>query len=401
MQNFSPANVHEPLARGFAQSGVRIANERAVLTLIAMNAGASNAELARLSGLGPQTTSRIVADLEARELVMRGEVLRGRRGQPATPLFLNPDGAYVIGVEIGWRHFEVLLLAMSGKTLASIRRSYDYPDVDTIFEEVSAEIATLRAGMSDIQASRLTGIGVASPSHMENNVERLGAPIGHAERWRGVDIARRLAGRTGLDAFWINDGSAACWSEWLALKSPRPMGFAAFHIGTYVGAGIANEGTVWEGRTGNAANLGAIMVPDANGQPTGVYNIASMVALQQRLEQAGRRLPPGNPLNWDWSALEPVAEAWLDDAGRALATAVVSTRAVIELDLIVIDGIMPRAVVRQLVDRVTHYLALLPVYGERPVVAMGHLGGAAAATGAAQMMLFRRYFSRAWNLFAT
>ena len=74
-----------PTARGFAQSGVRIANERAVMTLIGLNPGVSNAELARLTGLGPQTTSRIVTDLEARELVLRGEVLRGRRGHPALP----------------------------------------------------------------------------------------------------------------------------------------------------------------------------------------------------------------------------------------------------------------------------------------------------------------------------
>ena len=86
------------------------------------------------------------------------QVGQPRRGQPATPLFLNPGGAYVIGVEIGWRHFEVLLLAMSGKTLASIRRSYEYPDIDTIFTEVCAEIATVRSGMSDFQAGRLIGM---------------------------------------------------------------------------------------------------------------------------------------------------------------------------------------------------------------------------------------------------
>lgn len=64
----------EQIARGVAQSGVRIANERAVLTLVALVPGLSNADLARRSGLGPQTTSRIVTDLEARGLVMRGEV---------------------------------------------------------------------------------------------------------------------------------------------------------------------------------------------------------------------------------------------------------------------------------------------------------------------------------------
>lgn len=401
MQRNFAANGSESPARGFAQSGVRLANERAVLTLIAMHPGASNADLARLSGLGPQTTSRIVSELEARDLVQRRAVLRGRRGQPATPLFLNPDGAYVIGVEIGWRHFEVLLLAMSGKMLASIRRSYAYPDIDTIFGEVSAEIATLRAGMSRQQKDRLAGIGLATPAGFDASIERLGVPPAQAVRWRDVDIAARLAGSTGLAVEWVNDGNAACWGEWLALAMPRPHAFAAFHIGTLVAAGIATEGAAWEGRSGNAANLGAILVPGRDGQPTGVHEVASIMALQQRLEQAGHVLPAGNPLNWDWAALEPVAGPWLDEAGKALATAILSARAVIELDRIAIDGVMPRPVIRRLVERVAHHLALLPAYGERPEVGLGHLGGAAAATGAGQILLFRRFFSRAWSLFAT
>ncbi|QDZ09352.1 ROK family transcriptional regulator [Devosia ginsengisoli] len=163
MQRISVDDGIGPTARGFAQSGVRLANERTIMTLIALNPGASNADLARQSGLGPQTTSRIVTDLETRELVLRGEVLRGRRGQPATPLFLNPDGAFAIGVEIGWRHFEVLLFSMAGQTLASIRRSYAWPDFRTIFANVAAEIATIRAGMTEQQAGRLAGIGLATP----------------------------------------------------------------------------------------------------------------------------------------------------------------------------------------------------------------------------------------------
>ena len=101
------------------QAGVRIANERAVLTLITITPGSSNADLARRSGLGPQTTSRIISDLEERGLIVRGQVLRGRRGQPATPLFLNPQGAYSIGVEIGWRHLHVALVNLTGNVLAS------------------------------------------------------------------------------------------------------------------------------------------------------------------------------------------------------------------------------------------------------------------------------------------
>jgi len=402
MQRNAEDDSIEPMARGFAQSGVRIANERAVMTLIGLNPGVSNAELARLSGLGPQTTSRIVGDLETRELVLRGEVLRGRRGQPATPLFLNPDGAFGIGIEIGWRHFEVLLFSMAGVTLASIRRTYPWPDFRTVFAEVRAELSTIRAGMTPQQASRLVGIGVASPSHIERHLERIGAPPEQVELWRGADIAAETGRALGEPIEWVNDGSAACWAEFIARPAPRPTALAYFQVGTLVGAGIAIDGHLWEGRTGNAANLGAILVADAQGRPSYVHSIASILALQQRIEAAGDALPAGDPLNWDWSALEPLATEWLDDAGRALASAVLSTRAVMELDIAVIDGVMPRPVVQRLLERVEHHLATLPAYRtDMPAVAMGHMGGAAAATGAAQLVLFRRFFSRAWNIFAT
>ncbi|MGB3337563.1 MAG: ROK family transcriptional regulator [Devosia sp.] len=402
MQRNSEDDSIEPMARGFAQAGVRIANERAVMTLIGLNPGVSNAELARLSGLGPQTTSRIVSDLEMRELVLRGDVLRGRRGQPATPLFLNPDGAFGIGIEIGWRHFEVLLFGMAGLTLASIRRTYAWPDFHTVFSEVSAEVATIRAGMTSQQLSRLVGIGIASPSNIERHLERLGAPPEQVDLWRGVDLAAEASRALGEAVEWVNDGSAACWAEFIARPAPRPNGLAYFQVGTLVGAGIAIDGHLWEGRSGNAANLGAILVADAQGRPSYLHSIASILALQQRIEAAGGTLPSGDPLNWDWTTLEPAATLWLDDAGRALASAVLSTRAVMELDIAIIDGVMPRPVVQRLLDRVDHHIAALPAFGtDRPELAMGYMGGAAAATGAAQLVLFHRFFSRAWNIFAT
>lgn len=398
----STKDVFEPLARGFAQAGVRLANERAVMTLVALNPGASNADLARLSGLGPQTTSRIVAELEARDLVIRGQVLRGRRGQPATPYFLNPQGAYTIGVEIGWRSLEVLLFELSGKTLASVRRSYPWPDARTVLAEASAEVATIVAGMTDEQRRRLVGIGVATPSRIERSVTRLGAPEEQSALWTGVDIAGRLARDTGLEVEWVNDGSAACWAELLAQPAPRPAGFAYFQVGTFVGAGIVMEGVLWEGATGNAANLGSIMVTDDAGQPTYVHWVASLTALETRLAQRGLQVPPGSPLNWDWDRLEPVATEWLDAAGASLAKAVVSTQAVVELERAIIDGVMPRPIVERLFARVQHHLALLPQASlEQPVLGIGHLGGSAAATGAARIVLFRRFFSRAWNLFST
>ncbi|MCS6758180.1 MAG: ROK family transcriptional regulator [Candidatus Devosia euplotis] len=366
---------HYPLSRGVAQSGVRITNERAVLTLIACSPGSSNADVARLSGLGPQTTSRIIAELESRGLIIRGEVLRGRRGQPATPLFLNPHGAVAIGIEIGWRHFEVMVVEMSGKTLASVRSSYAWPDARSIFSDIAAEVATIRSGLSDLQQIRLAGIGLASPSHIGRNIGLLNAPEEQAALWRDIDLADRIAKDTGLPVQWFNDGNAACWSEVISLSMRRSYGYAYFQIGSLVAGGLVTNGELWEGN-GRAANLGSILVCDDQGKPTFVHMIASIIALERLLARAGIAVPAGSPFNWDWDELEPVATQWLDNAGLALAKAVVNTNAVLELNKAIIDGVMPRAIIARLLECVERHLAGLPTLAAgHPALEMGLLGG--------------------------
>lgn len=390
----------EQIARGVAQSGVRIANERAVLTLVALVPGLSNADLARRSGLGPQTTSRIVTDLEARGLVMRGEVLRGRRGQPATPLFIDPEGAFTFGVEIGWRHSEVVLFGLTGRTLARVHRAHAYPDANTIFDAIAADIATMKAGMTPLQRSRLIAVGVASPTAIDRGIDRIGGPPEQRELWKTTNVQKAMAQATRMDTTWFNDGNAACWGEIVAHPAPRPSGFAYFQVSTFIGAGIVSSQGLWEGPSGNAADLGAIVVPGDDGKPAFVHFVASIAAFESRLIAAGIAVPPDSPATWDWAALEPHASAWLDSAGRALAAAVVSTQAMIELEKTIIDGVMPRPIVERLLERVQFHLNTLPTLTVgKPAIAMGHLGAAAAAMGAAHLPLYHRYFSRAWTHF--
>ncbi|KKB86034.1 hypothetical protein VW29_04700 [Devosia limi DSM 17137] len=396
----SATNNFDPIARGVAQSGVRIANERAVLTLVALVPGLSNADLARRSGLGPQTTSRIVSDLEERGLIKRGEVLRGRRGQPATPLFIDPEGAYAIGVEIGWRHCKVVLIDIAARLLASIHRAYDYPDAQTIFGDIAADIATLTSSMTPQQRSRLVAIGVASPTAIDRGMDRVGAPAEQRELWKGTDVRAALARATGMNTVWFNDGNAACWGEIVAHPAPRPAGFAYFQVSTFIGAGIVSGQGLWEGPTGNAADLGAIVVPGDDGKPAFVHFVASIAAFESRLIEAGLVVPPDSPVTWDWAALEPHVTDWLDSAGRALAAAVVSTQAMIELDKTIIDGVMPRPIVERLLERIQVHLDALPTLTVgKPTIAIGHLGAAAAAMGAAHLPLYQRFFSPAWTHF--
>lgn len=380
---------------GMQQTGVRQTNQRAILTLIATEPGLSAAELARRSRLAPQTVSAILDDLDAVGLLHRGEVLRGRRGQPATPIFVNPNGAYTIGVELGWRHIEAVLVNIGGEVIGHYHRDYAFPDARTLFNELGAVSRQLAAKLPETERRKLFALGLAAPSGIGRNVGLLNADPQLGQRWHEIDLQMEAERATDLPVQLFNDGNAACWAELLAMPAPRPSSFAYLTVGTFIGAGIVAEGRLWEGPTGNSANLGSMLITDRAGDLNFLHLLGSIFALEQRLLGADISVPPTTPMFWPWEEWEPHVTEWIEEAGHAIAKVLVNTAAVIEVDHAVIDGIMPQPILDRLIDKVRQALGELPTLTfDVPELARGHLGGAAASQGAAYLPLYRRFFAR-------
>ena len=125
-------------SRGTNQSGVRLYNERLALSLIRRHGSLPKAELARLTGLSAQTVSMIIKQLEADGLVLKEKPKRGRIGQPPVPISLNPDGAYSLGLKIGRRSADLMLLDLVGGVRGTTHRTFRYPTPEQtirLFEE--------------------------------------------------------------------------------------------------------------------------------------------------------------------------------------------------------------------------------------------------------------------------
>ncbi len=378
--------------RGIQHAGLRRANERVVMTIIGQSPGVSNADIARLSGLAPQTVSAILADVEHTGMITRGEVLRGRRGQPATPISINPDGAFSIGCEVGWRHLDVVLIDMHARVRGHIRTAHAFPDAHTIVENIGSAVDTLRAGLSVCQRTKLNDLGLAIRSTIWRNLRIANAPEEPVGTWENLNIAHQLAARSGLEVSLFDDGNAACWGELMAFSQPRPTDFVYFSVSHFISAGIVGRGTLWEGPTGNSANLGSMLVTSESGVPEAAHLIASISGLERRLIAAGLPSPTGHPEQWDWNGFEPILSEWIEAAGQALAKVVYNTTTIIDCKLAVIDGMMPKEIAERLVDSIKRNMEKLP-HSATQVVA-GHLGSVAPALGAAQLTLYRRHILR-------
>lgn len=379
-------------------ASLRAANRRAVLTTIAFGSGVSNADVSRRTGLAPQTASAIVSELETDGLITRGDVLRGRRGQPATPLFLRYAGAFAIGCEISWQHIDITLINLGSEEIGRYRRDYAYPDASTIVAEAATAIGELMGKLLPAQRAQLAGLGLATPTDIWRHIGRIDAPAEQSALWRALDLRAALEEATGLPTAWFNDGNAACWAEMVTSPAPRSPNFAYLFVSTFLGAGITAEHTLWEGPTGNSANLGSMLVNGHDGLRVFGHDIASTTALGRRLAEAGIALPPGDAADWPWSEWEPYVAAWIAASGSALAEIVFNTSAVIEVELAIIDGNVPVAILERLVGATETALAALPILGNRPPrISAGKLGIRATSLGAAQLPMFRKHFSRELN----
>lgn len=130
--------------RGSNHVGMRQFNERVVLQAIRLHGSVPKAELARLTGLTAQTIGLITTRLEEDDLLIRHDRVRGRIGQPSVPLALNPDGAFSVGIKIGRRSTDWLLVDFTGQVRQRLSLAYAFPDADTLLPVIGQNLLTLR-----------------------------------------------------------------------------------------------------------------------------------------------------------------------------------------------------------------------------------------------------------------
>lgn len=388
----APLPAGDRFSRGTNQSGMRDLNERLVLSLVRQHGGLAKTDIARLTQLSAQTVSVIVRALETDGLLKRNEPVRGKIGQPSVPMSLDPEGAYFVGLKIGRRSADLVLIDFLGTAVAMRRLPYRYPLPDETVRFAAEGLREIRQGLSPRQSSRIAGAGIAMPFELWNWTDAAGASAEEMDQWRHRDIRAEVEALCGVPTYLQNDASSACGAELVFGKSPLPRDFIYFYLGTFPGGGIVLNGALYPGPTGNAGALGSMPVPGPEGQTLQLIDMASIAVLERSLNAAGKDAGQlwTNPADWGEPGRE--LEAWIDLAAAGIAHAIISACAVIDFQLAVIDGWMPVHVRARIVDAVARKMAEADHEGLKlPDVRQGTVGADARAFGAASLPLSERF----------
>lgn len=368
-------------------------NERLVLSILRAKGALSKVELTQQTGLSKQTLTDVMGRLEGYGLLLRGEPIRGRIGQPQVPFSLNPNGAYSIGFKIGRKSYELVLMDFSGQILKWIRRPIEYPTPAEMESFVADSLAELRIQFPSTLHEKVVGMGVAMPNELWRWGNEFDAPVAAIEPWKDVDVQAVLERVSNVPVTIWNDVASACNGELIFGATRAPKDFLYVYLGTFIGGGVVLNGKILRGSRQNAGSVGSMLAAEHDGsEGRQLLSVASIIGLIHRIRDAGKDASLVWESDDDWNTIDDFVQPWIDDVSNHLAAACINAVAVIDVPQIIVDGSVPKRVRDLIVDRTVEHIRTRPTTGLSTFeLTAGSLGYSARVIGAASLPMQERF----------
>lgn len=388
---------------GSNQIGMREFNERVILHTIRTHGSLPKADVARLTKLSTQTVSVIINRLLEEGFVTKLASRRGKVGQPSQPIALHPEGAFSIGIQIGRRALYMVVIDFTGEIRWQSTTRYPSPEVEHVFASIDEKLREIDAFLGPELAHRLTGIGLAAPLTLGTWHALESLLPQDAEAWRRVDMRARLQAMTPLPVEFAKDTLAACIAELVAGRGRKLKSYLYVFVDTLVGGGLVIDGEPHGGQFGNAGAIGSMPLALAEGAerpaPLQLLGAASLVRLEEMQAAAGLEIlafTDERLLEAPWAA---VTDTWILEAANAITFGVAGAACLLDLDGVVVDGAVSRALLERLIGAMQEAMATYSWQGTaRPLLVAGATGVAAKVIGAAYLPLHAN-FAPAHGLF--
>ena len=165
---------------------------------------------------------------------------------------------YSIGIDIGGTNTDIGLVSADGRCIA--RKNLPtgkYDDADLYVTDICQKITEM---MEEQHVTSIDGIGIAAPmgnyyTGCIDNATNL--------NFKGVtDLNALVHKHLDVPVIVSNDANAAAYGELVYGGAKGMKNFITFTLGTGVGSGIVIDGKLVHGKTGNAGELGhVILIP--------------------------------------------------------------------------------------------------------------------------------------------
>ncbi len=364
----------------------KLVNLWVVFESIRLHGPLSRSDIARLTTLSKPSVSSLVDELDGMGLIREGAARTGAIGKPSTPLDLNPEGAFTIGLHLDHGRATAVLTDLVG----SVRQRRTWPletsDVTGTVDEIARSVEAFYEE-SGIARARLMGVGLVMPG-----------PFGVAglwptrlPGWDGLTVRPMLEARLALPVMLANDGTGAAMAEWRFGDARRHENFVYVFIGNGIGTGLVVNGQIMGGAAGNAGEIAHIVVrpgghPCICGKQGCLETYVSLDSALHHLARHDITLQSMEAFEDFVKPDDPVIETWIGEAIEPLRMGITIVENMFDPETIYLGGDFPGWLLDLFMERIQP----LPVAVtcNRPAaqrLRRAALGRDAAAIGAAAL----------------
>lgn len=346
--------------------GMGEVNEYLVLEFVRDHHRTTRSEIATALGLSQASVSRIVSKFLDRGIVHESGDTSTSGGRPRVVLTLNVEKVVVVGIDLGGTKCHGALSDLDGEILAELYVTVE--DAGGAFEALQ-QVWLAMTTAAERHGVPIGALAVGVPAVIDADTEL--AVRGPNVGWEGFDLVARVR-EFGIPFLVDNDVNLAAIAEGEVGQAVGATDYAVLSIGTGLGGAVVANGRLVRGRHHAAGEIGDL-VPDVRmlgetrlGNIGGLESVLSGRGIATRArslvatDAAARAELGDTPTAREviGAALDgrPHSKALVDDVLRTLAQAVIAIAAVIDPEIVVIDGSVGRALAPFL-DEVTQLVA--------------------------------------------
>lgn len=243
---------------------------------------------------------------------------------------MSADAA-VLAIDIGGTKMAAGVVAADGTVRADARTDTRGPDADTLYSALEGVCRTVLAS-AGVGVSAI-GVGCGGPMRFPEGIV---SPL-HIPQWRDFPLKERLERSFEARAIVDNDAKAFALGEWWRGAGRGSRAMLGMVVSTGVGGGLIVDGRLLDGAFGQAGHIGHVIVwPDGPPCNCGARGCLTSIASGTGIRQRGGRTAAEAAAAA--RAGDAIARSLFADAGTALARAIASATALLDLERVVLGG---------------------------------------------------------------
>lgn len=165
---------------------------------------------------------------------------------------------YKLGIDLGGTNIVAGVVDENYKIIATAKRKTNCPRPAEEIADDMAVVALEAVANAGLKITDIESAGVGSPGAIDpiNGIVTYANNLG----FFGVELAKMLKERTGINFYLENDANAAAYGEFIAGAGKGTKDFVMITLGTGVGGGVIIDGKIYAGSNYAGTELGHVVI---------------------------------------------------------------------------------------------------------------------------------------------